>query len=205
MGHQSLLGSLFQCLTTLTVKRCFPVPCLILPRCSCVPFLCVLSHRGAEPSMSLCVPSECCRAVRTSLPPPDRTTPVCLALLTGCAFQTFYQLFCCPLGCFTDHKYHLFIVEPRNAQSIWGEAAPWIHQFVGEDYYMDRLSGWSRLHLAILLFVNVPGVTKRNGNYKNCHINSILGEAFCAPRAINCLAQRCRDGVRAVRMNSIHC
>lgn len=100
MGHQSPLGSLFQCLTTLTVKRCFPVPCLILPRCSCVPFLCVLSHRGAEPSMSLCVPSECCRAVRTSLPPPDRTTPVCLALLTGHAFQTFYQL-CC-------HSLHVF-------------------------------------------------------------------------------------------------
>lgn len=120
MGHQSPLGSLFQCLTTLTVKRCFPVPCLILPRCSCVPFLCVLSHRGAEPSMSLCVPSECCRAVRTSLPPPDRTTPVCLALLTGHAFQTFYQLFCCPLGCFTDHKYHLFIVEPRNATQYLG-------------------------------------------------------------------------------------
>lgn len=80
---------------------------------------------------------------------------------------------------------------PNHLQKVyifsWGFQ---IHEFVG-DWLVTYYTGWfsvcSGLHLLILLFVNVLGITKRSGYIENFGINLFL-EVFYITRAVNCLA-----------------
>jgi len=99
------LGSLFQCLSTLLVRKCFLRPSLNLPWRSFEPFPCVLSLDTREKTSAHPSPLPLLRQLQRAM-----TLPISFLfsklekprVLTGHYFQPFHQLCCLHLGTFKD-------------------------------------------------------------------------------------------------------
>lgn len=116
MGHWTPLGSPFQYLTTLRLKKCFPMSSLALPFWQ----LCATSFLSLV-SRSICFPlSGSCRAVRLPLRPLLQTGQPNVLSLSSSSTTSFVAL----LWLLPNKDLHIpfYTVGPRTTNKIQGEA-----------------------------------------------------------------------------------